>query len=187
MVIVFGIYLLALPLLPEITLLYRSHSSKNSGAPYRGALAGNNVSKSEDKRSEPPADNRIVIPKTYVNAKVVEGATINAINNGNVWHRPNTKSPGENGNIVLAGHRYYGKGDTAFYHLDHLAKGDKLALYWHGKEYIYEVVENKIVPPEDTSIEKPSNEERLTLYTCTPLWTAKDRLVIIAKRVKDAS
>jgi LPXTG-site transpeptidase (sortase) family protein len=42
-------------------------------------------------------------------------------------------------------------------------------------------VESKIVDPSAVEIEAPTTQKQLTLYTCTPIWTAKERLVIIAK------
>ena len=42
-----------------------------------------------------------------------------------------------------------------------------------------------VVTPNQTAIQAPTNDNRLTLYTCTPLWTARNRLVVIAERLDD--
>jgi sortase (surface protein transpeptidase) len=39
------------------------------------------------------------------------------------------------------------------------------------------------VPPDQTQIEAPTTDARLTIFTCTPLWLPKDRLVVVAERV----
>jgi sortase (surface protein transpeptidase) len=36
------------------------------------------------------------------------------------------------------------------------------------------------VSAADASIEVPTTDTRLTLYTCTPLWNPQNRLVVIA-------
>jgi sortase (surface protein transpeptidase) len=36
-------------------------------------------------------------------------------------------------------------------------------------------------------VEAPTDEHILTLYTCTPLWSAKDRLVIKARLINRGS
>jgi sortase A len=53
-------------------------------------------------------------------------------------------------------------------------------LHWEGKPYRYMVKNILVVSPSQINIEEPTGENILTLYTCTPLWSAKDRLVIQA-------
>ncbi len=45
------------------------------------------------------------------------------------------------------------------------------------------MTETKIVEPTQLEIEAPTKEHILTLYTCTPMGTSKQRLVKIAKPV----
>jgi sortase A len=97
-----------------------------------------------------------------------------------VWNRPNSSSPPEAGNTVLTGHRFTYDGPATFYSLDKVQVGDAIVIYWEGKEYDYIVSETKVVPASAVEIEAPSNYSQLTLYTCTPLWSAKDRLVVVA-------
>jgi LPXTG-site transpeptidase (sortase) family protein len=63
--------------------------------------------------------------------------------------------------------------------------GQKLALFWEGKEYLYEVTETKVVEATAVEIEAPTKDKQLTIYTCTPIWTAKQRLVVIALPVDE--
>jgi LPXTG-site transpeptidase (sortase) family protein len=178
-VIMLGLYIVITPLLPQIEYWLRD-KSPTVIAPYGGDLAR---SVGNDTSLPPPIDNRIVIPSIGVNEPIIESTTINSINNGGTWRRPNTASPTEIDNTVIVGHRYFGNDISTFYHLDKLKVGQLLAVYWEGEEILYEVVETKIVDPSTVEIESSTSEQRLTLYTCTPIWTARDRLVVIAKPV----
>lgn len=83
---------------------------------------------------------------------------------------------------MLVGHRFtYANPNGVFYHLDKLQKNDEIALTWQGKRYVYEVHDIKTVEPSETNIEAPTNEDILTLYTCTPLWNPTKRLVVQAR------
>ena len=102
-----------------------------------------------------------------------------------VWRRPNTSTPDGGGNTVIVGHRFtYAAGAAVFYNLDKIQVNDPITLTWHGRAYIYKVTETKVVDPGELSVEAATQEPRLTLYTCTPLWTSKSRLVIVAEPVE---
>lgn len=132
-----------------------------------------------------PKTNNIVIPKIGVDTPILEGKSAQVLNNG-LWRRPKTSSPDLGGNTVITGHRFmYSTGNKTFYHLDKLAIGDPITVYWKGKAYGYRVTSQKVVAPTEISIEEPTTDERLTLYTCTPLWTSKNRLVVTATKVAE--
>jgi sortase A len=129
-----------------------------------------------------PADNRLVIPKIALDQHIYIGKSQYLVNKG-PWARPNTSTPPKGGNTVIVGHRFTYSGPATFYSLDKVAAGDTVVLYWHGKEYDYKVARKEVVPATAIEIERPTKDSQLTLYTCTPLWSAKDRLVIIAKPI----
>lgn len=81
----------------------------------------------------------------------------------------------------MAGHRFTYSGKAVFYYLDKVAINDNMTLYWQGKRYDYVVTSVNVVPPTDAKLVAPTDTPTLTIYTCTPLWSAKDRLVITAK------
>ena len=178
-VILLGLYIVITPLLPQIEYWLRD-KSPTTIAPYGGDLA---KSVGSDSSLPTPIDNRIVIPSIGVNEPIIESNTINSINNGGTWRRPNTAKPTDSDNTVIVGHRYFGNDISTFYHLDKLKVGQLLAVYWEGEEILYEVTETKIVDPSAVEIESSTSEQQLTLYTCTPIWTARDRLVVIAKPI----
>jgi len=133
-----------------------------------------------EAQSQIPQDNRIVISKIAVDAPIVEGIDESALLNG-MWRRPNSSTPDKGGNTVITGHRFlYTTGPNTFFNLDKITVDDIIAVYWEGKEYDYMVYEITIVNPDRIDIEENTNESILTLYTCTPLWTSKTRLVIKA-------
>ncbi len=181
-VIIIGLYIAVTPFIPQVQYWLRDDSPE-AVAPYAGELAQSEGSSS----SAPiPAENRLVIPSIGINEPILEGSNIWTINEGGTWRRPNTSNPTEDSNTVIVGHRFYGSEVSTFYHLDKVEVGQKLALYWDQKEIVYEVTEKKIVDPSQVEIEAPTQEKQLTIYTCEPIWTAVNRLVIIAKPVDSA-
>jgi len=61
--------------------------------------------------------------------------------------------------------------------------GEKIFIYYEGGKFTYEVIEQKIVLPSDIEILEQTKEPILTIYTCTPRFTAKKRLVFVAKLI----
>lgn len=178
-VILLGLYIAITPFIPQISYWMRDKSPVYN-APYGGELA---KSEGSDGSAPLPIDNRLVIPSIGINEPILEGNNIWVINKGGTWLRPNSAKPDQDGNTVIVGHRYFGYDVSTFYHLDKVKAGQLLAVYWDGVEFLYEVTETKVVDPTAIEIEETTPEKQLTLYTCTPIWTAKNRLVVIAKPV----
>lgn len=131
-----------------------------------------------------PADNTLVIPSINLQQVVYDGASASTLSKG-VWHRPHTSSPDAGSNTVVVGHRFtYTNPEGVFYSLDKIHPGDTIVLYWQQKKYRYTVSRTFVVPPTAVEIEQPTKQPMLTLYTCTPLWSAHDRLVIQAERTE---
>lgn len=177
-------YIMFMPFIPEVTAYYNGATDSTKGYKYASRLAkqeGENID--FDALKPIPDYNALVIPKIGVDSPIVEGAGPEALNSG-LWRRPHTSTPDKGGNTVITGHRFlYTSGPTTFYNLDKLKVGDKFFMYWKGKEYDYEVTETLIVPATAVEIEQNTDETMLTLYTCHPLWTSKDRLVVRAKLI----
>lgn len=182
-VIILGLYIALAPFLPNIGFWYKEKFESNHGYVYQGDLASLSGEDNTPEQQPPPDDNTLLIPEIFLDQKILEGQSIDVIAGGNVWRRPNTSTPDAGGNTVIVGHRWSYNNDGTFYHLNKLKVGDKFSVYWNQEEYIYEVVETKVVPPTQVSIEGTSEEPILTLYTCTPLWTATDRLVVVSKLI----
>jgi sortase A len=178
-IVVINGYILVLPFLPQVSLwLHKKQISGLAGLPYRTKLDNN----ANQNRASVPSDNRIIIPKIALDQHIYTGKSQYLVNKG-PWARPNTSTPSRGSNTVIAGHRFTYSGPATFYSLDKIMAGDIVVLYWQGKEYDYKVAKTEIVPATAIEIERPTKDSQLTIYTCTPLWSAKDRLVVIAKPI----
>lgn len=173
-----ALYIAVVPYIPKIVWQFKD---KTAAAPYAGVLRGN----VDTPAKEFPKDNRIVIPSALVDQPIVEGSGLWLIDEGGTWRKNlHVASPKEDGNTVIVGHRFtYKNPEGAFYNLDRVKLGDKLAVYWEGEELLYEVKEIKTVPETAIEVEYNTLDRTLTLYTCTPLVSAENRLVVIAKPV----
>jgi sortase A len=122
---------------------------------------------------------KIVIPAIGVNTVVVEGTGASALRAG-AGHYPNTPLPGEEGNVAIAGHRTtYGK---PFANLDHLRPGDVIVLETPIGKNVYKVSRDPfVVPNTQWDIISQTPGHTLTLTTCHPKGSAKQRLVVKAE------
>lgn len=186
-ILIFGLalYIMFAPFAPQLALYINRFTDKTDGFKYQSVLADKLDSKVGESLPPPPTDNHLVIPKIGVDSTVYQGNDISLLDKG-LWHRPNTSTPEQGSNTVIVAHRFqYTQGPATFYSLDKLAIGDKAIVFWGNAdnrfEYDYEAIEVKVVPATAIEIEEPTTEETLTLYTCTPLWTSKDRLVVTFK------
>lgn len=133
---------------------------------------------------EPKADSRLFIKKIGVSVPIVEGKDAGALLYG-AWRYPGTSRPHKGSNTVIFGHRfrYLPPNNTTFYHLNKLAIGDAFGVQWLGKTYNYKVTETKIIQPNDFSVVQPTEKPRITLITCAPLFSTKERLVVVGELV----
>lgn len=121
------------------------------------------------------------IPKIGVDTVVVEGTDAADLRQG-PGHYIGTPLPGEAGNAAIAGHRTtYG---APFYNLDALGRGDAIVLSTTQGVFTYSVERSVVVSPGDMSVLTPSAAPELTLTTCTPRFSASDRLVVQATLVQ---
>ena len=120
------------------------------------------------------------IPRIGVDKVGVEGVSVADRKKG-PGHYPGTPMPGQAGNAAIAGHRTtYG---APFYDLDKLQPGDPIDVTTAQGEFRYEVVETKIVAPSQVEVLEPTGDNRLTLTTCNPRFSARERLIVVARLV----
>ena len=134
---------------------------------------------------------RLQIPKLGVDVLVVEGTTPAALRAG-AGHYPETPLPGEIGNVGIAGHRTtYGR---PFNRLDEMTAGDKVLLLTPFAQFTYAVVPSFDghpnpwpVSPDDFAVVGRAGAlgsgHWLTLTTCHPKGSARQRLVLRLKLV----
>lgn len=125
---------------------------------------------------------RLEIPDIGVDTIVVQGTSPTALKAG-AGHYPSTPLPGEKGNVGIAGHRTtYGR---PFNKVNSLDPGDRIILTTPVGRYTYEVSKAPwITNPYDWSVVAPSDEPLLTLTSCHPLGSARERIVVRAHLVK---
>ncbi|HVL28736.1 MAG TPA: class E sortase, partial [Acidimicrobiales bacterium] len=121
---------------------------------------------------------QIEIPKIGVKKYVIAGVEVEDLKSG-PGHYPGTPLPGERGNSAIAGHRTtYG---APFYDLDKLETGDPIFVTTSAGRFQYDVVETKIVSPDAVEVLHPTEDDRLTLTTCHPKFSAAERLIVVAR------
>lgn len=187
-VILVNLYVLAVPILPQI--LY--HIEKNSGKQqdletiiHQPAPTTTTTTTTTTQTASSPSlqGNRVIIPVMMLDQPIVEDSQANvykALDKG-VWRWPGGSTPDRGGNTVLVGHRFtYTKPKGVFYFLDKVHAGDNIGMIWNGHTYLYQVTSTEVVPPTQTSILNATEDSELTIYTCTPLWSPKNRLVVHA-------
>lgn len=101
-----------------------------------------------------------------------------------IGHYPDTAMPGQVGNFAVAGHRQtYGR---PFYHVPELQPGDALVVESDIAWYVYRVTESKIVSPRAVEVIAPVPgqaeaqpvEAMITLTTCHPLYSTRERFIV---------
>lgn len=148
-----------------------------------------------------PSDNRLYIPSLKTNVPLVtvphhknwnqlEQNIQKGLQGGVVVH-PVSREPFRNGNFFITGHSSYyawdpGRFKDVFALLHEMETDQKVELYWEGKKYTYLMKVKKVVPPTATQILKQPNDVKLmTLMTCTPIGTDKDRLILIGEQIEN--
>lgn len=128
---------------------------------------------------------RIEIPSIGVDTIVVQGTSASALRAG-AGHYPETPLPGAKGNVAIAGHRTtHGR---PFNKVDRLEPGDEVILTTPIGRFTYKVTRNPFITyPTDWSVIAQSKDSLLTLTTCHPKGSARQRMIVRAELVKSES
>ena len=103
-----------------------------------------------------------------------------------LWKLPYSVIPnivGQGSNLVIVGHRIsFGHvSPPPFFYLNLLEQGDLITVYYKNRRFKYEI--KKVFDTEYTNVkieEVVEGEDKLTLYTCTPILNPSKRLVVKA-------
>jgi sortase A len=115
---------------------------------------------------------------SILNWPIVQGDGWEQLKKGVGQHIPSA-NPGENGNLVLAGHDdIFGE---VFRNLDKLQPGDQVILYTMQQQFVYLVTETRIVEPSQVEVMNPTSEATVTLISCYPYMVNNKRIVVFAK------
>lgn len=137
------------------------------------------------------AEYTLVVPKIHAVGRVIENvdpwsqAVYGPILKKGIAQAKGFAKPGEDGVVFLFAHStgapweitHY---NTIFLRLSELTKGDKVQIWYKGKEHKYVVARAQEVVPTDVDAVKKEDKADLILQTCTPLGTDWKRLLIFA-------
>jgi sortase A len=143
------------------------------------------VGQSEEDSQKPGKQiGRFQIPKIKLNQPLREGTNAATLKEG-PGHYPKTPLPGGSGNVAIACHR------TTFgapcLRLGELQPGDlirvsKKRVSGGDKWFDYTVTQVFVVQPSMTAVlEQMSYKDTLTITTCHPMYSSKQRLIIRAE------
>ncbi len=130
---------------------------------------------------------RIIIPAIKMDEIVVEGTNVDALRKG-PGHYSWTPLPGQPGNASIAGHRTtYG---APFADIGNLRPNDKITVQTAQGEFVYEVLAQDlptkgylIVSPDRVDLLRDKGNNLLTLTSCHPRFSNRQRIVVQAKLI----
>jgi sortase A len=153
-------------------------------ARQQDVLRGELQQRIEDPRARPgtvlPGDAYAIIriPSIELNDVVVQGTTTDALKKG-PGHYEKTSDPWDGrGRVGIAGHRTtYG---APFWSLDRVREGDDVFLRTELGGFRYEVTGIRTILPTQVEVLESTRRPSLVLTTCTPRFSAAQRLVVFA-------
>jgi sortase A len=132
----------------------------------------------------PPAEGNVVaqlqIPAIQLDEYVVSGTAEGDLARG-PGHYIGTAAPGQAGNVAIAGHRT--TNGAPFNRLGSLVVGDPIYLTTTtGERLTYKVTQAPIaVAPTDVAVLDNFGDNRITLTTCNPEFSATQRLIVVGE------
>jgi LPXTG-site transpeptidase (sortase) family protein len=179
-----ALYLIFLPVYP----LWEYGSRQRSASPAANTVNGEkefiqNIKSHLPKNNDQGSSDRLVIRKIGVNIPIIESPSEEYGLSRGTWIVPDGSTPDKGGNTILTGHRfkYLPPSNLTFYLLDKMVPGDKIYVFWRGHDYYYDIKEVKRVEKTEMSIVEPTQDDRLTIYTCDPIFSQDRRLVVVAE------
>ncbi len=127
---------------------------------------------------------RIEIPKIGLDVPLNQGISLRSIDRG-PSHWPGTALPGQQGNVVVAGHRV--SKTKPFRNIDQLVPGDEVIFTVNEQRSVYLVTGSQVVTPDAMEIVNQTPEFTGTLFACHPPGSARYRYVVFLKLSTDSS
>lgn len=183
LLVIVGVMLMLYPLFTDV---YAGYSQRRLLAAAGGAeISESPAIENQDPHPVIPAagfkDTILAIPVLELKAAVVKGTGSKALRSGPGWYEESAL-PGA-GNTAIAAHRtMYG---GWFRRLDRLTAGGVIVLTCDGRVYKYAVTDVFVVDANDWSVIEPTEEPVLTLTTCHPVGSVRQRLVVRAALTGD--
>jgi sortase A len=121
------------------------------------------------------------IPSIELNEVVVQGTGTEPLKKGPGHYRETADPWDDRGRVGIAGHRTtYG---APFWSLDRVGRGDDIYLRTEFGRFRYRVTGSRTILPTRTEVLNPTRKPSLVLTTCTPRFSAAQRLVVFAELV----
>jgi sortase A len=177
--------------------------NRNIAAPILAYISPGNVSATEIAEIDPTvttdigADTTLIIPKLNVQVPLHLGipndsASVNAAMANGVaqFAIPGANAmPGQIGNLVISGHSasdVYSSNQYKFIFagLPRLEGKDLIYINYQSKRYTYAVTSTRVVNPNEVeALTEHQDKPILTLITCVPLGTSRNRLLVFAEQI----
>jgi len=165
---------------PEVIVDDSTTTTTSSTTPGTGTVPPGPVLYEEPTPEEGEAFGIITIAKIDLDHVMMEGVDRETLKSG-PGHMPWTPLPGQPGNAVISGHRTtYG---APFYDLDLLEVGDEIVVETALGDHVFAIRETLVVLPTDVWVTNPKRGSWITLTTCHPRFSARERLVIQAELI----
>ena len=121
------------------------------------------------------------VPSIGVEEVVVQGTDTDDLKRG-PGHYDETDDPWDDrGRVGIAGHRTtYG---APFWDLDQVRRGDVITLITEFGTFAYRVTRSEVIPPTRIGVLDPTKKSTLVLTTCTPRFSAAQRLIVYASLI----
>lgn len=176
------------------TGLYTDQQQRQLAADFERRVARPPAAAAAATAVEPPVEGQpfavLRIPRLGQDYEqvVLEGVSPKDLRRG-PGHYPGTALPGQVGNVVISGHRTtYG---APFADLDRLQAGDELVLQTERAEFVYVMTGSQVVAPSAVEVlapvpnqpGQPARDRFLTLTTCNPKYSARERLIVFGRQV----
>lgn len=164
------------------------HSAEDLKNQFISQRRGQKPAPIEATRPDPNLTNipdRLLMPQIGISMPLFESESVNTLLKGG-WMFPGTSTPDKGGNTVVFGHRfrYLPPISNTFYALDKIKMDDVFSVTWKRIVYNYKVSEIKIIEPTDFSVLNQTGKKEITLITCAPLFSTKQRLVVVGSLIE---
>jgi sortase A len=156
-----------------------------AGLPHAGRIEGPKPPRLPEIREDPSAAMaeawpwELEIPRINLSWLIYEGADLRALRRRGAGHIAWTSVPWRGGTVGIAGHRTtYG---APFFRLDRLRPGDIIRLTTARGAFVYKVTgRQQVLPTAARLLASQPGTSRLALVTCSPSYSARFRLVVVA-------
>jgi sortase A len=159
------------------------HAAPASGTTNPALIAADKVVPGP---AEGAAVAQLEVPAAGIDQFVVMGTAESDLAKG-PGHYIGTAMPGQAGNIAIAGHRT--TNGAPFNRLGSLVVGDQIHLVTLTGEHLTYVVSQApyAVSPSDVAVLNNFGDNRITLTTCNPEFSASQRLIVVGKLSESGS